>query len=205
MRTRVYLVLASLIGAMLALATRCEAQEKGVVKKESIEKSVVAKAVDSSKYKVEFRWIEPKAIDGLTEDWGRSIDCGKGKWFPHKKCVLTSEDIQSIRMTESYSVGTPRFRYCLQFELSDSAIKKLVDACGEEDGKRLAFVFVNENGKNVVTSPFLTNSYFSKQTAGEFRVPSSGSAPREITDQVLAATKFQGKIPFEPSSWRKSK
>lgn len=183
------MLLTTLISTTSFLEQQSEAQEKGF-------------AVDNDELKVEFRWIEPKFVDGLTEDWGRAIDCGKGKWFPHKKSILSADDIKLIRMTESYSTGKPRYRYCLEFTFNDSAIQKMVKACGDENGKRLAFIFVTKNGKNVKTSPFLTNSYFDKQSPEKFQPPSSGSAPKEITDKVLSAINFKGTIPFEPSSWR---
>lgn len=190
MKPKSYLMLLTIfVSTISILGEQSEAQKKGL-------------AADNDVLKVEFRWIEPKFVDGLTEDWGRAIDCGKGKWFPHKKSILSADDIKLIRMTESYSTGKPRYRYCLEFAFNDSAIQKMVKACGDENGKRLAFIFVTQNGKNVKTSPFLTNSYFDKLAPEKFRAPSSGSAPKEITEKVLSAINFKGMIPFEPSSWR---
>ena len=190
MKPQSYLMLLAIfIGAVSFSEQQSEAEETGV-------------AVDNVELRVEFRWIEPKFVDGLTEEWGRAIDCGKGKWFPHKKCILSADDIQSIRMTESYSTGKPHYRYCLKFTFNESAIQKMVKACGDENGKRLAFIVVNQKGNNVKTSPFLTNSYFDKRAPAKFEAPSSGSAPKEITDNVLSAINFKGRVPFEPSSWR---
>ena len=167
MRALTYLVLLTIFNAGISISVpQCEAQEKGV-------------AAERGELRVEFRWIEPKVVDGLTEEWSRAIDCDSGKWFPHKKCILSSSDIQSIQVIESYSVFKPRYRYCLVFTFKESAIQTLIKACGNENGKRLACIVVNDDGDNIKTSPFLPNSYFDKRTTEDFQAPSSGSAPKE--------------------------
>ena len=192
MRASTYLVLLAIFNVAISVSEpQCAAQEQGV-------------AAERGEPRVEFRWIEPNVVDGLTEEWGRVIDCDSGKWFPHKKCILSSSDIQSIQVIESYSVFKPRYRYCLAFTLKESAVQTLIKTCGDENGKRLACVVVDDDGEHIITSPFLPNSYFDKRTPEDFQAPSSGSATKELTDKVLSAMKFNGRVTIKPSSWRKA-
>lgn len=96
------------------------------------------------KAKIEFRWLEGKAVKGLTQDQGIQTTCGDERSYPHLVPVLTNTDLAGATMTHhDFSAnGLSNNLYMIQFRLTDAARKKLVEACGEAPGKELA-VFVD--------------------------------------------------------------
>src|SRR5262245_34294776 len=65
------------------------------------------------KVTVDFRWIEPQVIKGVTEDTGHPIVCGGKDWYAHLKPVLTSNDIATARLTHLHIARADQ--YAVQF------------------------------------------------------------------------------------------
>src|SRR5262245_21709394 len=89
---------------------------------------------------VEFRWIEPQVVKGVTEDAGHLIVCGGKDWYAHRKPVLTSRDISTAKLTHLNFANNDQ--YAVEFTLAKGAAKKLAEACGDAPGRHLA-AYVN--------------------------------------------------------------
>lgn len=103
-----------------------------------------AKPQPAPRAKVEFRWLEGKAIKGVTQEKGIKTTCGDELSYPHAKPVLTHADVVGTRLEsfEYKNMAVPRVYYSVEFQFSDRAKKKLAEECGDEEWKVLA-VFVD--------------------------------------------------------------
>ena len=131
------------------------------------------------KVTVEFRWIEPQVVKGLTEDKGKPIVCGGKDWYAHLKPVLTSRDIASAKVTHLNFANNDQ--YAVEFTLAKGAAKKLAEACGDEPGRHLT-VYVNGH--------WYGTSYFDKAKPEEFSPPLAGfMLSKSHAEQILEASK----------------
>lgn len=131
------------------------------------------------KLAVEFRWIEPQAVKGLTEDKGHPIVCDGKDWFAHLKPVLTNQDIATAKLTHLNIANNDQ--YAVEFTLSKAAAKKLVAACGDAPGRHMT-VYVNGHWYGA--------SYFNKAKPEEFSPPMAGfMGSKALAEQILAASK----------------
>ena len=119
------------------------------------------------KVKVEFRWLEAKYTQGLTETWGVRFMCGPaGEMYPHKKPVLTAKDVARARIipVDFSKSGLPKEMYMVAFDLTDEAKRALAAACGDDERKLLAVVVGGSSRATRV---------FEKAKAAEF-IPQAG-------------------------------
>lgn len=131
------------------------------------------------KITIEFRWIEPRATKGLTEDTGKPIVCGGKDWFAHRKPVLTGKDIATAKLTHLHFANVDQ--YAVEFTLTKGAAKKLAEACGDAAGRTLT-VYVN--------GQWYANTYFDKAKPEEFSPPIAGyMLSKADAERILAATK----------------
>lgn len=132
---------------------------------------------------VEFRWLEDKPIAGVTDEKGISISETGELSYPHKKPILTKEDITEVRVTKTtfnQSTGL-RDQYTLSFHLTKSARKKLADTCGESGDKMLTAVI---DGKHLGT-PY----YLKSRDEANF-VPYAGFfSSKEQVERIVASFK----------------
>ena len=129
---------------------------------------------------VDFRWVEPQVIEGLTEEKGRPITCGGKDWCAHLRPVLTSEDIADARLTHLIIANTNQ--YAVEFELKDGAVRKLIEACGDVPDRRLT-VYVNGH--------WYGSTQFDKDKAKSrgISVPMAGFiTSKNLAEQILEAT-----------------
>jgi hypothetical protein len=91
--------------------------------------------------KVEFRWLETKKVEGLTEDKGFQSSCDpKSIVYPHKKpaMVLTKADLAEVRMTEhDFTKNGLSVNYTVTFHLTKEAREKLAATTEGNDMKLL--------------------------------------------------------------------
>jgi hypothetical protein len=128
---------------------------------------------------VEFRWIEPQVVKGLTENKGAPIVCDGKDWYAHLTPVLTSKDIAAARLTHLHIANADQ--YSVEFTLTDGARKKLAEACGDALGRMLT-VYVNGR--------WYGSSYFDKAKPEKFRPPSAGyMLSKTHAERILQASK----------------
>jgi hypothetical protein len=87
-----------------------------------------------AKAKVEFRWLESKKIDGVTEDKGFQTTCDpKSIAYPHKKAALTltAAEVADVRLTAQTFGATTQ--YMIDITLTKAARDKLAAQC--DDGE----------------------------------------------------------------------
>lgn len=96
------------------------------------------------KARVEFRWLESKPIPGVTEEKGIHVSESDVLSYPHKKPILTNEDIVEVRVSKtdfsrSGGLATDRtlVHYMLHFHLTPAALGKLAENCGKSGEKML--------------------------------------------------------------------
>ena len=131
------------------------------------------------KVTVEFRWIEPQAIKGVTEDKGKPIVCDGEDWYVHLKPVLTSKDIDTAQLTHLHIANADQ--YLVGFTLTKGAAKKLAEACGEAPGRTLTVC---------VDGHWYGSSYFDKAKPEEFSAPSAGfMLSKTHAERILEASK----------------
>jgi hypothetical protein len=99
------------------------------------------------KAKVEFRWVESRSIEGLTEKEGFQSTCDPDSTvYPHKKAalVLTAAEVDEARLIKHDFSGSggPRELYSITIHLTKAARVKLAESC-EGDKKREVTVFVD--------------------------------------------------------------
>ncbi|HVK14023.1 MAG TPA: hypothetical protein VM597_35095 [Gemmataceae bacterium] len=97
------------------------------------------------KAKVEFRWVEVKRVEGLTEDKGFRATCDpKGIAYPHKKAalVLTPAEVSEARLTKHdfSDSGGPAELYSVTLHLTKEARAKLAATCDTLDQRGLTVV-----------------------------------------------------------------
>lgn len=96
------------------------------------------------KAKIEFRWLEGRAVKGLTETKGIQTTCGDARSYPHLQAILTNADLASARFTctDLSAHGLGREMCMVYFDLTAQAKVKLQAAAGPVKLKELA-VFVD--------------------------------------------------------------
>lgn len=142
--------------------------------------TVFGQEPETEKVTVDFRWIEPQVIEGVTEEKGHPIMCAGDDWYAHLKPVLTSEDIADARLKHVYIANADQ--YAVEFKLKEGAVKKLIEACGDVPARRLT-VYVN--GK------WYGSTYFNKDQARskEINVPTAGfMRSKTLAEQILEAS-----------------
>jgi hypothetical protein len=128
---------------------------------------------------VEFRWIEPQPVEGLTEDKGSPTECGGKDWYAHLKPVLTNKDIAAARLTHLHVANADQ--YSVEFTLTGGARRKLAEACGDAPGRVLT-VYVNGRWYGA--------SYFDKAKPEKFSPPSAGYMLSEAhAERILEASR----------------
>ena len=131
------------------------------------------------KVTVEFRWIEPQVVEGVTEDKGHPVVCDGKDWFAHLKPVLTSRDIAAAKVTHLNFANNDQ--YAVEFTLANGAAKKLAEACGDKPGRHLT-VYVNGH--------WYGTSYFDKAKPEEFSPPLAGFIlSKTHAERILEASK----------------
>jgi hypothetical protein len=100
--------------------------------------------------KVEFRWVESKYIEGVTEKNGFQSSCDpKSVVYPHKKpaLVLTPADVTGVTMKQlgAFPGGVPSEHYMVDFALTKKARDALIAACGPERARELTITIDGRN------------------------------------------------------------
>jgi hypothetical protein len=146
------------------------------------------------KLTVEFRWIENRFVEGVTEEQPQSISpCDEGSWYLHRKPALTTVDFAKANLETVISGGGGK-KYHISYKLKDSAIEKLVQQCGEENRKRIAVVCVKYKGKDaeILPSPikYFPATTFDKRQPKAFRHPYVYLTPsKEFAERILQASR----------------
>jgi len=100
------------------------------------------------KAKVEFRWVETKRVEGLTEDKGFQSSCDpKDIVYPHKKpaLVLTTAEVREAHLTEhDFSKSGLGVHYMVTIHLKEAARNKLAATV---EGKEMRLLTVVVDGK----------------------------------------------------------
>jgi hypothetical protein len=97
------------------------------------------------KAKVEFRWMEQKPVEGLTEDRGTVVSCGPVLWYLHKESILTNRDVAGAALRETdLRDRNQGVHYTVELRLTGDAKKKLVAACGGRERGLLAVLIDGE-------------------------------------------------------------
>lgn len=131
------------------------------------------------KVTVEFRWIEPQVVKGVTEDKGHPIVCGGKDWYAHLQPVLTSKDIATAELTQLNIANNDQ--YAVKFTLTKGAAKKLTEACGDAAGRTLT-VYVDGHWYGA--------SYFNKAKPEDLFPPMAGfMSSKTQAEQILEASK----------------
>jgi hypothetical protein len=131
------------------------------------------------KLTVEFRWIEPHVLKGVTEETGHPRSCGGEDWYAHLKPVLTSQDIAAAKLSHIHMANNDQ--YAVSFTLKPESAAKLAEACGNDEGRHLT-VYVNGR--------WYGSSYFSKAKPKEFHPPMAGfMLDKAHAEQILEASK----------------
>jgi hypothetical protein len=145
---------------------------------------------------VEFRWVEPRFVEGVTEKQSRSISpCDKGSWYLHSKPALTTEDFADVSIKSSVVAGggTWSRQYSVRYTLKDSAIQKLAKQCGDETRKRIVAVCVEYQGKDtkILPSPikYFPATTFDKRKPKEFHPPIIGFMTKERASRIAQASR----------------
>lgn len=128
---------------------------------------------------IDFRWLEPQFIAGVTEEQGQPVECGGDDWYAHLKPVLSSDYIAEAKLSSIY-MSAPL--YGVSFKLKDQAIEKLIEACGDRPARRLT-VYVNGRRYG--------SNNFDKELAGttrSFAAPMAGfMSSKSLAEQIVHA------------------
>jgi hypothetical protein len=103
------------------------------------------------KAKLEFRWLESRAIEGVTEKDGFQSTCDPDSLvYLHKKAalVLTAAEVAEARLVEhDFSAsGGPKELYSVVLHLTKPARTKLADSCEGDKSREVTLVI---DGKHV--------------------------------------------------------
>lgn len=95
-----------------------------------------------TKARLEFRWVESKKIDGITEDEGFRTSCDPDSiMYPHKKpaLVLTSAEVTdaTLKNHNFSNSGGAKSNYMVAFHLTQEAREKLAAQCDTMETKLL--------------------------------------------------------------------
>lgn len=146
---------------------------------------------------VEFRWIEPRFVEGVTKKQPQSISpCDKASWYLHDKPALTTEDFAdaTLETTLVAGGGIVAKQYFVRYKLKDSAIDKLAKQCGEESSKRIVAVYVKYQGEDTEIQPspikYFPATIFDKRKRNAFHPPIIGyTRSKELATQILQASR----------------
>lgn len=145
---------------------------------------------------VEFRWVEPRFEEGVTEKQSRSISpCDKGSWYLHSKPALTAKDFADVYVKSSVVAGGGMWRrqYSVGYKLKESAIHKLAQQCGDETRKRIVAVCVEYQGEyaKILPSPikYFPATTFDRGKPKEFHPPIIGFMTKERASQIAQASR----------------
>lgn len=132
--------------------------------------------------KIEFRWLEEVAIEGVTDAKGIINSCGGEPKFPRLKPVLTNADIASAKAThvEFAMSDIPGENHTIDFEFTKDARAKLVEDLGNDSGRELA-VFID--GK------YWGTGFFKKSEAATYKQIAGFIPTKAETERILAAVK----------------
>lgn len=91
---------------------------------------------------VEFRWVECKPINGVTEEKGIRTSCGNTLSFLHTKPILTNVNVAETRLSKHdlSGIGFPGEHFMIAFYLKKQAKQKLIAACGDHPTRLLAIL-----------------------------------------------------------------
>jgi len=141
--------------------------------------TVIAQELERKEVTVDFRWIEPQFIDGVTEKKGHPVVCGGKDWYARLDPVLTSDYIAEAKLSSIY-MNAPL--YGVSFKLKDQAIEKLIEACGDRSHRRLTVY---------VSGRWYGSSNFNKELAGttrSFAAPMAGfMSSKSLAEQIVYA------------------
>jgi WD40 repeat protein len=141
--------------------------------------TVVAQEPVPGKVTVDFRWIEPQFIAGVTEKKGHPVECGGDDWYAHLKPVLSSKWIAAATLSKLY-IGN--VQYGVRFKLREGAVEKLIEACGDRSDRRLT-VYVNGR--------WYGSNNFNRDLAGttrSFHAPIAGyTLSKSLAEQIVHA------------------
>lgn len=146
------------------------------------------------KLTVEFRWIENRFVEGVTEEQPLSISpCDKGGWYLHRKPALTAANFDEAKL-ETVIVGGGGKNYHISYKLKEGAAEKLVQQCGEENSKGIVVGCVNYKGKvaEILPSPikYFPAATFDKRKPKAFRHPYVYLTPsRDFAERILQASR----------------
>lgn len=140
----------------------------------------VAQEPVQGRVRIDFRWLEPQFIAGVTEEQGQPVECGGDDWYAHLRPVLSSEWIAEA--TLSAVRFTSDVQYLVRFKLKEEAIEKLIESCGDRSDRRLA-VYVNGRRYG--------SNNFKREVAGttrSFAAPMAGfMSSKSLAEQIVYA------------------
>ena len=103
----------------------------------------------AKKTRIELRWVERKAIEGVTEKEGFQTSCDPDDLaYPHKKpaLVLSRDVVDSVKLeTKDFSRSGLSTVHMVQIYLTDKAKKKLAASA---EGNKMRLLTVTVDGKN---------------------------------------------------------
>lgn len=133
---------------------------------------------------VEFRWLEDRYVEGLTEKEGRAVVCGGPEWFPHKKPVLSGSAVASAKLGSIDGwPGGPH--YSVDFTLTAEARRTL--AAEVDSLEKLLTVWADGKSWGVST--------FRRDAPDKFSPPGLG-----FTTSKALAEGVAGAFPKEPAA-----
>ena len=139
-------------------------------------------AKPKEKARIEFRWLENSAIQGVTEEKGIRTTCGDELSYPHSKPVLTNVDVAGTRLTNTdfSRNGLSGDHFMVHFQLTKEARERLVKSCGNARFKVLG-VFVD--GK------YWSAWNFQPQKPNDFEPSAGFISSRAEAERIMAACK----------------
>ena len=126
-----------------------------------------------AKAKIEFRWMEPRPVAGITEEAGIQTSCGPGLWYPHKTPVLTNADIAAATLTATdFNTAAGKTElFTVTFHPTEAARRKVAAAFGDAKQRDLA-VYIDGRywgtrvlGKATLAEPFTMWAGFTSSRA----------------------------------------
>lgn len=121
-----------------------------------------------AKVKVEFRWLESKPIPDVTTTGALYPAEDDTRLYPHKKAVVTNEDITKVRISEG-SLG-----WSAHFHLTPQGLEKLAQSSG---GRGKMFVITIQD------FPWGYPYYSPRRDRANF-VPMAGFFTKDLADAI---------------------
>jgi hypothetical protein len=133
---------------------------------------------------IDFRWLESKQIEGVTQvrGWFKA-GCGPDEYmFPHKTPVLTAKDVARAEMckVDFSSCGLPGEMYMVTFHFTDEAKKKLAAECRDGETRPIAAY---------VDGRTASQRYIDKSHAADFVAQYGFISSRTEAERIVAAFK----------------